>query len=303
MNKQAILIMYHADFYVLEKLLKQIDSQYFDIFLHVDKKVEDFDFDYTKKLLKYSNLYFVKRLNVKWSSFSQIKCELTLLEAAVKNNYSYYHLISGNDMLLKHPKQIFNFFDNNYNYEFIGYQDFNDVTLEHLERIKYYHFLNGNRRHNNKFIRLMSNIIHHNLLVVQKWLGVNRLRGNNLQIRKGANWVSITKEFACYVLSQKKFIFKTFRWSNCADELFIQTIAYNSKFKSKIFNKYNNEHRNVKRFIDWNRGEPYIFTIDDYKQLIHSGCFFARKFSTKKDKEIVDKLYEAVKDCDIDDKS
>ena len=30
MNKQAFLIMYHNDYYILERLLKQIDSNNFD---------------------------------------------------------------------------------------------------------------------------------------------------------------------------------------------------------------------------------------------------------------------------------
>ena len=56
MNKQAFLIMYHNDYYILERLLKQIDSKNFDIYLHVDKKVKNFDFEYTKKILKKSNI-------------------------------------------------------------------------------------------------------------------------------------------------------------------------------------------------------------------------------------------------------
>ena len=42
MKKQAILIMYHNDYYILEKLLQQIDNEKFDIFLHVDKKTKNF---------------------------------------------------------------------------------------------------------------------------------------------------------------------------------------------------------------------------------------------------------------------
>lgn len=33
MKKQAILIMYHNDYYILEKLLQQIDNEKFDYFL------------------------------------------------------------------------------------------------------------------------------------------------------------------------------------------------------------------------------------------------------------------------------
>lgn len=295
MNKQAILIMYHDDYYILERLLKQIDNKCFDIFLHVDKKVKKFDFEYTRGLLKYSNIYFVKRLNVKWSSFSQIKCELNLLKEAIKGNYSYYHLLSGNDMLLKNSDTIYNFFVNNMGSEFVAYSNMECISEEQIARIKYYHILNCNRRHKNRIIRSISNKIYYRLLTIEKRLKVNRLKNNRLDIRKGANWFSITNDLAKYVLDKEKDIYKMYKYSNCADEMFLQTITYNSVFKSKIYNKYNDEHKNILRYIDWNRGEPYTFDINDYDDLMNSGCFFARKFSSKKDKKIIDKIYKTYK--------
>ena len=47
--------------------------------------------------------------------------------------------------------------------------------------------------------------------------------------------------------------------------------------------------------VDWNRGNPYIYRIDDYDELIHSKCMFARKFDSNVDKKIIDKLYSYVK--------
>ena len=289
MNKQAFLIMYHNDYYILEKLLKQIDNENFDIYLHVDKKVKNFDFENTKKILNKSNIYFTKRINVKWSTFSQINCELLLLKEATKNNYSYYHLLSGNDLLLKDSTEIFNYFNNN-NKEYIAYNSIDKITESELERIKYYHILNKNRRHNNKIIRELSTKIYYKLLSIQKKLKINRLKNNKLEIRKGANWFSITNDLAKYILTKEKDIFKMYKYSNCADELFLQTITYNSKFKENIYNKYSDEHQNIKRYIDWNRGEPYTFTLEDYDELINSNCFFARKFSSQIDKKIIDKI-------------
>lgn len=292
MEKQAILIMYHDDYYILEKLLKQIDNECFDIYLHVDKKVKKFDFEYTKNLLKNSNIYFVKRLNVKWSAFSQIECELHLLKEANKKNYTYYHLLSGNDLLLKNSDIIYDFFQNNKGYEFVAYSNIAKITEEQLSRIKYYHILNCNRRHKNKIIQAISNKIYYRLLTIQRKLKINRLRNNKLEVRKGANWFSITNDLAKYVLSKKDDIYNLYKYSNCADELFLQTITYNSNFRNKIYNKYNDEHKNIFRHIDWNRGEPYVFNINDYDELITSECFFARKFSSQHDTKIIDKIYQ-----------
>ena len=74
----------------------------------------------------------------------------------------------------------------------------------------------------------------------------------------------------------------------------MQTILYNSKFYKNVYSIKNDDYLGIKRYIDWKRGEPYTFTIDDYDLLINSNCFWARKFSSKKDKEIINKIYEKV---------
>ena len=57
----------------------------------------------------------------------------------------------------------------------------------------------------------------------------------------------------------------------------------------------NDDNFAIKRYIDWKRGEPYTFKLEDFNELINSGCFFARKFSTNVDKDIIDKIYDYVK--------
>jgi hypothetical protein len=49
------------------------------------------------------------------------------------------------------------------------------------------------------------------------------------------------------------------------------------------------------RFIDWTRGtsvrHPYTFTIEDYELLRDAPHLFARKFDTKTDREIIERIY------------
>ena len=70
---------------------------------------------------------------------------------------------------------------------------------------------------------------------------------------------------------------------------------YVKLFKDKINKESKDEHLMAKRCIDWKRGLPYTYKIDDYQELMNSPAFFARKFSTKVDKEIIDKIYTSVK--------
>ena len=294
--KHAYLIMAHNEPYILERLLKLIDDKRNDIYLHIDKKWRDFDFEYFKKIVNKSNLYFTDRLDVRWGTYRQIECELLLFEMAHNNGgYSYYHLLSGIDMPLVNQDVIHDYFDKNNGKEFICFDYHNKVLPDTIDRIKYFHLFVNNMRNNNLIIKVIFKIFHKIFLIFQKIFHVNRLKKVPLTIRKGANWVSVTDAVANYILSKKEMIRKIFSYSVCADEVFLQTIIYNSDLYDKLIGYKNDDNFAIKRYIDWKRGKPYTFKSEDFNDLINSGCFFARKFSIKVDKEIIDKIYDYVK--------
>lgn len=92
----------------------------------------------------------------------------------------------------------------------------------------------------------------------------------------------------------KNFDFEKFKKTNCADEVFLQTICYNSPYYNNLYLKKDDDYKQIMRFIDWNRGKPYTFKIEDLTELTNSEMLFARKFSSKVDKEIIDKIYKKV---------
>ena len=292
--KHAYLIMAHNEFTILEKLLKLLDNENNDIYLHIDKKVKNFDFNYFKKLIKKSNLIFTKRLDVRWGSYKQIACEYLLFRTASQKKYAYYHLLSGTDMPLTNQKTVHDFFDKNKGKEFVCFDNHQNISESAIERVKYYHLFVNLARSKNKLLCKFFQVFHFHSIKFQKKLKINRLKKVNYTFRKGANWVSVTDEFVKYLLSKEKEVKKIFKYSYCADELFVQTILYNSKFYKNVYSIKNDDYLGIKRYIDWKRGEPYTFTIDDYDLLINSNCFWARKFSSKKDKEIINKIYEKV---------
>ena len=294
MAKHAYLIMAHNEFTILEKLLKLLDNENNDIYLHIDKKVKNFDFNYFKKLIKKSNLIFTKRLDVRWGSYKQIACEYLLFRTASQKKYAYYHLLSGTDMPLTNQKTVHDFFDKNKGKEFVCFDNHQNISESAIERVKYYHLFVNLARSKNKLLCKFFQVFHFHSIKFQKKLKINRLKKVNYTFRKGANWVSVTDEFVKYLLSKEKEVKKIFKYSYCADELFVQTILYNSKFYKNVYSIKNDDYLGIKRYIDWKRGEPYTFTIDDYDLLINSDCFWARKFSSKKDKEIINKIYEKV---------
>ena len=140
MDKHAYMIIAHHQFDLLEMLVKLIDYEKNDIYIHIDKKVKNFDFDYFKSIPKYSNIYFTDRVSNTWGGYSNIKTELVLLKEAVKGNYSYYHLLSGVDMPIKKADEIYKFFEQNNGKEFIHFTTPEFIAKESTaERIGLYH--------------------------------------------------------------------------------------------------------------------------------------------------------------------
>lgn len=112
---------------------------------------------------------------------------------------------------------------------------------------------------------------------------------------KGYNWMSLPEDAVRYLINQEDYIKHRFRYTCCADEIFALSIFMNSPFKSRFYQENENECSNgALREIDWQRGNPYTWTMEDLQLLQKSNNLFARKFSTKKDKEIIDYIKENV---------
>ena len=220
--KHVYLIMAHNEPYILERLLKLIDYKDNDIFLHIDKKASNLKKEEISNWVKESNLYFVPRMDLRWGTNSQINCTLNLLELAVNHkHYDYYHLISGVDLPLKSQKEIHDFFKKNSGKEFIHFYRHDAIDERRLERVKYYHLFNGNLRSKSRIKKLISSKLYYNTLKIEKMLKVNRVK--NKKYMFGANWFSITDNLARYVLSKEDYIRKRYKYTMCADEIFLQT--------------------------------------------------------------------------------
>ena len=129
MGKHAYLIICHNNFEILKKMLVLLDHERNDIYIHVDRKVKNFPYEEISRIVKKSGVFYTKRICVTWGDYSQIQTELLLLGAAVKQSYVYYHLLSGVDFPLKRQEEIFAFFDDNPQREYISFA-INDKKME-----------------------------------------------------------------------------------------------------------------------------------------------------------------------------
>lgn len=288
-GKHAYLILAHNNFQILEKLIRLLDDPRNDIYIHVNKKARKFNPDYFKQIPKQSNLIFIDRLKLDWGAYSQIKAELALMKAAVTKGYDYYHYISGVDLPLKSQDYIHDFFDRNEGKEFVHF-DRKENFRRYEDRIKYYHLFQC--RPSTKPGRMFYRIFHEVTIGFQKLLGVDRLKGQKAEFWLGADWFSITDALARYILTQESFVDKTFRYTRIGDEIFIQTIIYNSDFRDKLYDKnFDNNYMACLRNIDWMRGTPYVWKSKNFEELMNSGFLFARKFDSGYDSDIVNRIY------------
>ena len=301
-KKHAYLVMAHNNWKQLAMLLSILDDERNDIYLHIDKKSKNVPIDKITKIVKKSQIHIYSKYKIYWGHFSQVECEMFLFEKACKQKYFRYHLLSGADLPIKSQDFIHEFFETNAEYEFVHYDKDERMKNDHEigRRTRLYHFLQKYRRkYKLSILNELFTFFERILLLLQIVFRVNRLKNSNIEIKYGSNWISITDELVHYILENRKIVYKIFKYTNCADELFIQTLVYNSKFKEKLYDKkFDDAITANMRLIDWNRGKngnPYVWRIEDKKTIEESECLFARKFDINIDHKIVQYVISRVK--------
>ena len=289
-KKHAYLIMAYNEFHMLHKLLTELDDERNDIFVHIDKKTKNVDLNEITSWVKTSKLVFIKRMNVYWGHLSIVKCELKLLQEATKGRYHYYHLLSGADFPLKTQDEIHSLLEHE-DGEFISCHTNGEGGDFFLYKLKYYYplirfvgkgYFSG-RGIKNRILRRLG-YWQMDLQNFQERIGIDRLDGSFVNY-KGDQWFSITHDFAGYILANRRQILRRYRLTSGPDEFFIPTLAMHSDFADRVRN-------NSLREIDWKRGTPYEYTIDDLNMLKNSKALFARKISYDNDPALVDALIE-----------
>lgn len=278
-EKHAFLIMAHTNFSQLQTLIRLLDDPRNDIYLHVDKRAKTYRPDRIK--VDHAGLVLIDRIRVNWGGHSQIECELNLLKAAVPKGYRYYHLLSGADLPLKTQDELHAFFADAFPGNFIRFDKKSILGGDFYHRIDTYHLFQDHFGLRTGFIPGLLRRIEKCSLVIQRAMGIRRRR--YVQPYKGTNWFSITHDLARYVLSREKLIRKQFYYTVCADEVFLHSIAMDSPYRQNLVD-------DSLRAIDWSRGTPYVYRVEDVHQLLSSDRIFARKFDEKIDPGAIERV-------------
>ena len=297
-NKHAYLLLVHRNPEQVRNLLRLLDHERNELFIHIDanSSMEISDLQLEDMV---SPVHVYKSVCVFWSDISLTEAELFILEKALERGpFEYYHLLSGLDLPLKSQDEILDFYDRNRGKEFVEYQiPGKFVSKPYYDRIKYYHVLSKHYRLSGHIGKILSYIfigIEYSFVFLQWLFRVDRIP-EGMEFARGSQWFDITDELARYIQEKKKWIMNQFKMTRASDESFLPLLVHNSKFRDRLYvNTFDGDMHANMRYIDWNRGDPYVFREDDFKDLASSDLLFARKFDETVDNDIIMKITNLV---------
>lgn len=271
--------------YTIAKLSK---SKRNIIILLLDKKASDSVYSEIKEFTRdFKNVIFAPRISVDWARFTLTLAPLSLMKIACNYEFKYFSLISGDDIPIMSNDEMNKFLDISYKNqsEFIGYTP--DVHKKRSLVNPYWRlqidFPNLFFTREKGYLVKLKKVCVYLYLFVFKRKNLDQIP----PLYKGCNWFTISNHAISYIFSylqNNSRYAETFENSYCSDEMFFQTILFNSEFKKHIFgiDKKIPDCEMALRNIDWETGPEYpkIFKEEDFYRLKKSNLLFARKIES-----------------------
>jgi hypothetical protein len=266
------------------RLVHRIATEQDHVYVHLDKKIGKKNLalwqKYIEKNCEDVNIKVTSTTVVNWGSFGLTESTLKAIEYFSDFDYSYFINLSGDCYPLKTKEKIKAELDG----KNVGYMRYWKMPY------KYWYKQGMNRIHNHYIP------IRYPKYPYVKFLRIPRLRKSvpcGLQPYGGTNWFCLPKNQAEYLVNfteQNIEVKKFYKTTFAPGEMFFVTVMLNSPFKEQIVN-------DDKRLINWAEGNsignPGIYRVKHYDELIKSDKLFARKFNAKIDSKILDMLDQA----------
>lgn len=302
--KTAYLIPAHNRPAHLLRLVRALDHESVDFFIHIDAKTDIRPFEPVKQL---PNVFFVEpRIKVYWGGFSQVAAALRLLRTAhAHGHYKYFIHLSGNDYPIRSNAFIQDYLRTSTR-EHLNlvempnpelHRDLDRLTDMRLEWLSYFHH---ERFETRSFEALVSKALHK----LNRTLKLRPLRRDfrkvfgELQPFAGGSWWGFTEPAVSHILNfveEHRSVVQYFRHTKLPDEMFFQTIIGNSPLRSAVSRSLT--------FDDFSREEPPHPALIDRDHLARflrddcviedcwgrGVCLFARKFGDEND-DILDEI-------------
>lgn len=287
-NKHAFLIGCYQYPNLVEELIGSLDGSRSNIYVHVNKKYLDEFQSMKKNLQSRQNVFFVDSIDVRWGGVSFLRSVKIMLDTALNNSENtYFHLLSGQDALCRPLHEIYEFFDEHPNNNFLSKSADCSVDKHFLSFVKYYHLYDLIDVRAHKFALFFERFSEY----VQKYcLFFLHRKLPYKKMYKGAGWFSLNRDGAETLFNAmlEPDFNKKWYYTFATEELFVHSVLRNSNKNLNIVNNYH-------RYIYWDYSRKLLpATLDEsyYTDIVTSKAFFCRKVSPEKSKILLDMLHK-----------
>lgn len=269
-------------------LFQVLTYKYSYVFIHVDKtsKINRNDIIHNERVYIMDKSY-----NVEWGDYSQIESVLELMKYARNHrNFDYYSLHSESDMLVRPISELIEFLNQDEAYAYTWCYPLPYSQWQYgggLGRIALYWPKIFRKKYKwNSPIRYIRSIY-------GKLHTIHIIKGKNLpseiEFWGRCDWFTLSGECVNYIIqyvaSHIEYV-NLFKNSLIGSEIFFTTLVHmddNHKIVSDNNLRYIDfEHQDYRK-----PGSPKELGMDDIKSIQESGRFFARKFDSNHDSNVI----------------
>ena len=289
----------------LKRLIDVLNEPWVNFYIYIDKK-SDLSSREIRKIVP-QRIKVEKKENIIWGDISMVTVTLRAFQHLVKNNKSgYCILLSGQDYPIQTNLSIRNFLENEKGKNFIDIHALNFTKGNTAERLCSYkinksshrgHFLTLYPIFDRKFYSTETLGKLNYLRKQKKWREMSKVWKKRkfpsyLKPFGGSQWFALPVETVQKILlfleSHPDYLLYH-KYTLCPDESFFQSIIMYLKKKENI------RTAPSLTYVNWERPSgplPVTFKIEDFGELkaVKKEYFFARKFDTKLDQQILEKV-------------
>lgn len=280
----AFIVLAHKSPAQVIRFISHLVSHSSVVLLHVDRIMPKDDFYEIKNFANHhENVILLKRNFSNWGSIGLVRASLAGLALAEEAGCKYAILLSGQDYPIKPLSSFMEYLENADGASFMEYKKLpQQAWIEnHENRYKKWHINLGVR--DSKFRTFLNKGLSSLMNVLQP----ERKFPESFLPFGGAQWWCLHEESIKYILksfNDNHNLYRFFKFVSIPDEMYFHTVLLNSRLRDTITNK-------SLTYIDW-EGPPFPRILDqsDYDNLLQTDLFFARKFDTEIDEQILDRL-------------
>lgn len=296
--KIAYLISAYTDPIQLGNMIDRLtgDEKYF--FIHLDKRVEKAPFEDVVSTKKNTTI-IDKRILVQWGGFGQVLYQKAMLEAAIHAGIDFdrVFILTAQDYPVISPVKIEQELATNPNKEYIiGVNITQSNNPNQLKNICWYHLFRDLPVHS----YLLKKAFSGGARIIMRCLPIRKkpyltINNHKWEIFKSSSYMCITFACAKFIYGQlcsNKTLMNYFKSSYIPEEMVIPTILFNSSYAAHATLTNNSDNLQAISAITFFHYDSAIkiFTETDYNELMQCGKMFARKFSSKSSKSLMNKI-------------